>query len=600
MKLNSKAKENAHSIRNYLFMLRFVMKHAPLLLIALLFFDVLSNLPWLLSNVVLLKYIIDVVTQGTDLYRIAIACLLFAAVVIIGNLGNTVFYEIYRPRMAEKLHYKLYSQIYEKAAKMDFQSYDNPEFYNDFVLAMNTMSSRVDDIMSDTQDFFTHTVSIVSITAVILTIDPVCFIFIAICVGIMVPLGRQIAKVNLEKKTVMTPLDRKNLYFSRVFYLQDYAKELRLNPAGKMIERRYDSNLLDRIFTVSPFLKKQCALYFSQESLPMTLLICLGVTLYMGYKAIVTKEVGLGSFAATFNGVSSVSASVFAMTSWFAIGVRENGLYVEKYKKFMAAEEQIKDGDIVKKFDKPVTIKLENVSFTYPNCEQPTLKNINLEIKPYQKIALVGYNGAGKTTLTNLILRLYDVTQGKITVDGKDIKDWNVRSYHSNYAAVFQDFSLFGATLGENVAMKENPDKARVMQALKESSFNKEVENGADTILLREFDDNGLSLSGGEGQKVAVARAFYKDCPFAILDEPSANLDPVSEYSLNEAMSRAAQDKTVIFISHRLSTTVMADVIYMLENGEIVESGTHEELMAMNGKYAYMFNLQAEKYKEEQ
>ena len=598
--MKSNAKENAHSIRNYLFMLGFVMKNAPLLLISLLFFDVLSNLPWLLSNVVLLKYIIDVVTQGTDLYRIAVACIAFAVVVVIGNFGNTVFYEIYRPRMAEKLHFKLYSQIYEKAAKMDFQSYDDPAFYNDFVLAMNTMSTRVDDIMADTQDFFTHMVSIISITAVILTIDPVCFIFIAICVGIMVPLGRQIAKVNLEKKMVMTPLDRKNLYFSRVFYLQDYAKELRLNPAGEMIERRYNNNLIDRILTISPFLKKQCALYFCQESLPMTLLICLGVTLYMGYKAIVTKEVGLGSFAATFNGVSSVSASVFAMTSWFAIGVRENGLYVEKYKKFMAAEEKIKDGDIVKKFDKPVTIKLENVSFTYPNCEKPTLKNINLEIKPYQKIALVGYNGAGKTTLTNLILRLYDVTDGKITVDGKDIRDWNVRSYHSNYAAVFQDFSLFGATVGENVAMKDNPDKARVMKALQESSFSKELEKGADTILLREFDDSGLSLSGGEGQKVAVARAFYKDCPFAILDEPSANLDPVSEYSLNEAMSRAAQDKTVIFISHRLSTTVMADVIYMLENGEIVESGTHEELMAMNGKYAYMFNLQAEKYKDEQ
>ena len=192
------------------------------------------------------------------------------------------------------------------------------------------------------------------------------------------------------------------------------------------------------------------------------------------------------------------------------------------------------------------------------------------------------------------MLRLYDVTDGAITVDGMNIKDWNIRSYHENYAAVFQDFSLFGATLGENVAMKENPDIEKVMAALKESSFSKDLPDGADSILLREFDESGISLSGGEAQKVAVARAFYKDCPFAILDEPSANLDPVSEYALNEAMSRAAQDKTVIFISHRLSTTVMADVIYMLENGEIVESGTHEELMAKNGKYAYMFNLQAE------
>lgn len=598
MKKNKKD-EKAHSFKNYLFMLKFVMKNSPGLLFSLMFFDVLSNLPWILSNVVLLKYIIDVVTSGVDLYRIAVACIIFAVVVVLGNLGNTLFYEVYRPQQAEKLYYKLYSMIYEKAAKMDFQAYDDPEFYNDFVLAMNTMSDRVNSILSTSQDFVTHTVSIISITAVIVTIDPVCFIFIALCVGIMVPVGRLIAKVNVEKKKVMTPLDRKNLYFSRVFYLQDYAKELRLNPAGEMIERRYNKNIVDRIFTISPFLKKQWILYFSQESLPMTLLICLGVTLYMGYKAIVTKEIGLGSFAATFNGVSSVSNSVFAMTSWFALSVRENGLYVEKYKKFMSAEEKIKDGDIIKKFDKPVPIKLENVSFTYPGCDKPTLKNINLEIKPRQKIALVGYNGAGKTTLTNLILRLYDVTEGKITVDGQNIKDWKLRSYHDNFAAVFQDFSLFGATLGENVAMSENPDKEKVLHALKESSFTKQLDNGVDSILLREFDDEGVSLSGGEAQKVAVARAFYKDCPFAILDEPSANLDPVSEYSLNEAMSRAAENKTVIFISHRLSTTVMADVIYMLENGEIVESGSHEELMAKNGKYAYMFNLQAEKYKEE-
>ncbi len=597
--MKNKKTESSHSIRNYWFMIKFVSKHCPWILPSMILADLLSTLPWILSNVVLLKYIIDVVTEGKDLFRIAVACIAFASVVVIGNFLNTLFYEIALPLQKEKLHYKLYSQIYEKASRMDFESYDNPEFYNDFVLAMNTMSDRVESILTSTRNLITELVSIISITAVILTIDPMCFIFIAACVGIMVPIGRLIAKVNVNKKEAMTPLDRKNLYFSRVFYLQDYAKELRLNPAGEMIERRYKKNIVDRLFTISPYLKRQWQLYFCQESLPLTILICFGVTLYMGYRTIVTKDIGLGSFAATFNGVSAVSNSVFALTSWFAITFRENGLYVEKFKKFMSAKEKIKDGEITKKFKKPPVIKLDNVSFTYPGNDKPTLKNINLEIKPYQKIALVGYNGAGKTTLTNLLLRLYDVTDGAITVDGMNIKDWNIRSYHENYAAVFQDFSLFGATLGENVAMKENPDVEKVMAALKESSFNKELPNGADSILLREFDESGVSLSGGEAQKIAVARAFYKDCPFAILDEPSANLDPVSEYALNEAMSRAAQDKTVIFISHRLSTTVMADVIYMLENGEIVESGTHEELMAKNGKYAYMFNLQAEKYKEE-
>ncbi len=598
MNKKDKTAEKSHSIKNYIYMLGFITKNSPFLLFTYVLADILTNLPWILSNVVLLKYIIDVVTQGRDYSRIFVALAVFAAAIVFGNLFNTIVYEIFLPRQKEKLYYKLYSAIYEKAAKMDFSSYDDPDFYNDFVLAMNSMSDRTESVISSTQRIFSNLFSIFTITAVIVTIDPVCFIFIAACVAMMVPLGRVIAKVNVGKKQAMTPLDRKNLYFSRVFYLQDYAKELRLNPAGEMIERRYVGNIYDRLKTIAPYLWKQCMLYFSQESLPLTILISFGVTLYMGYKAIVTKEVSMGDFAATFNGVSVVSNSAFALTTWFAITFRENGLYVEKFKRFMSAEEKIKDGTLEKRLEKPETIRLENVSLTYPGNSEPTLKNINLEIKPYQKIALVGYNGAGKTTLTNLLLRLYDVTDGKITVGGTDIREWKIKSYHDNYAAVFQDFSLFGATVGENVAMNDKPDSARVEAALRESSFGKKLPDGTDTVLLREFDENGLSLSGGEGQKVAVARAFYKDCPFAILDEPSANLDPVSEYALNEAMSRAAQDKTVIFISHRLSTTVMADVIYMLENGEIVESGSHEELMAKNGKYAYMFRLQAEKYKE--
>ncbi len=597
-KKTKKNNETSNTLRNNLYMLGFIAKNAPGLLFFYIFFDVLSNVPWILSNVVLLKYIIDVVTSGVDYYRAAVACGIFALIVIIGTVGSTVFYEIFLPKQRERLNFKLYSQIYEKAAKMDFEAYDNPAYYNDLVLAMTSMNERVERVLSDAQDITRLLTSIISITAVIASIDPLCLVFIFLCVAIMIPIGRLIAKVNVKRTEAMTPLDRKNLYFSRVFYLQDYAKELRLNPAGEMIERRYTKNITDRIVTIAPFLRKQWQLYFCQEALPMTLLVYLGIALYMGYKAIVTKEITLGEFAATFNGANAVSRCVFDLTSWFSINLRENGLYVEKFRKFMSAKEKIISGENKTVFDKPATIKLENVSFTYPGNDKPTLKNINLEIKPYQKIALVGYNGAGKTTLTNLLLRLYDVTEGKITVDGKNIKEWDIPSYHANYAAVFQDFSLFGATIGENVAMNDKPDKERVLAALKESSFNKELKNGTDTILLREFDDNGLSLSGGEGQKVAVARAFYKKCPFAILDEPSANLDPVSEYALNDAMSRAAADKTVIFISHRLSTTVMADVIYMLENGEIVESGSHEELMALGGKYAELFELQSKYYKK--
>jgi ATP-binding cassette subfamily B protein len=594
MKNNKKEKTN--TIKNNIYMLKFIFKHTPFMAFGYLFFDVLANLPWTLSNVVLLKYIIDVATEGRDYYRVAVALGLFVVFVVITNLLTTLFYEISMPKQKEKLYFAVYKTIYQKAAKMDYEAYDNPEFYNDLVLAMNSMNSRAYSVLADIQEVLTNVISVLTIGAVIVSIDPICLLFVMVCVGIMTPIGRLIAKVNVERTEAMTPLDRKNLYFSRVFYLQDYAKELRLSRAGEMVERRYNQNIFDRIKTISPYLAKQWKLYFCQESLPMTLLIYLGITLLMGYKALVTKEVTMGDFAATFNGATSISTSVFALTSHIAINVRENGLYVEKFRRFMNAKEKMISGTKTTVFENPPVIKFENVSFKYPGTEKYVLRNINLEISPYKKIAFVGYNGAGKTTLTNLLLRLYDVTEGAITIDGVNIKEWDIKSYHKNFAAVFQDFSLFGATLGENVSMDDCPEKEKVEEAVKAADFERKLPKGTDSILLREFDDEGVSLSGGEAQKIAIARAFYKNCSFAILDEPSANLDPVAEYALNQSMTKAANDKTVLFISHRLSTTVMADEIYMLEKGQIIEHGSHEELMELDGKYAYMFKLQAEKY----
>ena len=589
-------KSKANTIQNNIYMLKFIFRHTPFMACGYLFFDVLSNLPWTLSNVVLLKYIIDVAEEGKDYYRVAIALGLFVGFVLITNLLTTLFYEISMPKQKEKLYFAVYKTIYEKAAKMDYEAYDNPEFYNDLVLAMTSMNSRAYSVLADTQDVLTNVIGVLTIGAVIVSIDPICLVFVALCVAIMTPIGRKIAKVNVERTEAMTPLDRKNLYFSRVFYLQDYAKELRLSKAGKMVESRYNQNIFDRIKTISPYLTKQWKLYFCQDSLPMTLIIYFGITMLMGYKALVTKEVGMGDFAATFNGAASISTSVFALTSQLAINVRENALYVEKFRSFMNAKEKMVSGTKTTVFEKPPVIKFENVSFKYPGTEKYVLRNINLEISPYKKVALVGYNGAGKTTLTNLLLRLYDVTDGAITIDGVNIKEWDIKEYHKNFAAVFQDFSLFGATLGENVSMDAKPDKERVEEAVKAADFNRTLPDGTDSILLREFDDEGVSLSGGEAQKIAIARAFYKNCAFAILDEPSANLDPVAEYALNQSMTKAANDKTVLFISHRLSTTIMADEIYMLEKGEIIEHGSHEELMKLDGKYAYMFRLQAEKY----
>ncbi len=256
---------------------------------------------------------------------------------------------------------------------------------------------------------------------------------------------------------------------------------------------------------------------------------------------------------------------------------------------------------------KPVTegsggLSIEHVDFGYLPGQQ-VLKDVSFAVKPGQKIALVGYNGSGKTTLVKLLLRLYDPDGGKICYHGRDIRDYQVMAYRRSIGSVFQDFKLYAATLKENVLM-DAADESReesfcVEQALYDAHFMLEdnrLSYQIETPLTTEFEKDGVNLSGGEAQKVAIARTLYRKQNMIIMDEPSSALDPLAEYRLNQELNEIARDKTVIFISHRLSTVRDADCIYMMENGRIVESGTHEALLAEDGKYAAMWKVQAGLY----
>jgi ATP-binding cassette subfamily B protein len=246
-------------------------------------------------------------------------------------------------------------------------------------------------------------------------------------------------------------------------------------------------------------------------------------------------------------------------------------------------------------------MELKDVSFAYGDKTEMLLKDISMHIKPGEKIALVGYNGAGKTTLVKLLMRLYDVKSGAILADGTDIRKYDVAKYRDTIGTVFQDFQIFAGNVKENVMLNvdDDCDEVHITQALTDSGLMSRINrmpNGLDTELTTEFSKEGVNLSGGEAQKLAIARVFYKDAGLMILDEPSSALDPIAEYQLNHAMLTATKDKTVIFISHRLSTTRIADRIIMLEDGRIVEQGSHEELLAKNGKYAQMWKVQAGAY----
>jgi ATP-binding cassette subfamily B protein len=317
----------------------------------------------------------------------------------------------------------------------------------------------------------------------------------------------------------------------------------------------------------------------------------------------VEQSISLGDFAASVGGTWTLFWQLNNLLDYFT-KLKGHSLYAKRLRKFLGSEPTVKNADSARDVSAFERLTLKNVNFNYPGAEGEALSGIDLEIKKNEKIALVGYNGAGKTTLIKLIMRLYDPAGGVVEWNGVDLKMLDLAKYRRQFGTVFQDFQTFAVSVGENVKgdVVHEKDHEGIIQALEKSGFSEKLASmpkGIKTELTKEFDSEGVNLSGGESQKIAIARAFMKNPDIIILDEPSSALDPVSEYELNQTMMSAAFDKTVIFISHRLSTTIMADCIYMLDNGRIIERGSHKKLMEQNGKYAEMFWMQAQKYQDD-
>ena len=339
------------------------------------------------------------------------------------------------------------------------------------------------------------------------------------------------------------------------------------------------------------------------RDLSSSVLINVGIITLLVYKIMVEQSISLGDFTASIGGTWTLFWQLNNLLDYFT-KLKGHSMYAERLKKFLGYEPKIKDNENAESVPAFHSLTLNNVGFTYPGTEKQVLKNLSLHIGKGEKIALVGYNGAGKSTLIKLLMRLYDPSSGSIDWNGTDIRDLKVKEYYRKFGTVFQDFQIFSVSVAENVKadIVSESDRDNISAALERSGLSHkiaELPDGIDTEVTKEFSKDGVNFSGGERQKLAIARAFMKDADLIILDEPSSALDPMSEYELNQTMMEAANDKTVIFISHRLSTTIMADRIYMLDSGELIEEGSHDELMAKNGKYAEMFRVQAEKYQKD-
>ena len=447
--------------------------------------------------------------------------------------------------------------------------------------------------------FFTNLFQLAGYTYIIASLHPLVIAFILAVIGTNTLITRKLNKIGYEYDPLITKFSRRYSYIYGTMVSFSVGKEVRINGASKWLRKKFDKETDEYMKSLRANENKK----LPYDILTMVVGLVQTVVIY-GYCAYLAISGGItvGSFSVFLGAVTAFTGSFTGFIGRFS-GLALLSKYVDDYKEFLtytkhngAERETVCGSDPTEgKFD----IEFQNVSFMYPNTDRYVLRNVNIKIRSGERLSVVGYNGAGKSTFIKLICRLYEPTEGKILIGGVDISTIDLADYREMLSVVFQDFQLFWLTIRDNIVMDREYDKVRLDDAIEKSGLGERIallENGVETELWRLFDESGVEFSGGEGQKVACARAYYKDAPVVILDEPTASLDPIAETRLYERFNNIIGNKTSIYISHRLASVKFCDSIAVFADGELVERGTHRELMDANGIYAEMFRKQAHYY----
>lgn len=557
----------------------------------------------IILNMVLPMFLIDELTGGRDVKKL----ILFGTCIVANNVIMTFITDSlqkYRDVKDEWVQNVMVEKLGERIMNLEYSYLENT-YYLDLkeraIFAVQNQSAIV-AIITLIANTVQGVITLAGLMVILFTLGPVLMTAIAIGVVLMILIVKAASGTMVALMNRIIPINRIFGYYAGVAADKPAQKDLRLYHMDKLVTekiRQSNETTCDE-FDVA---NRKMGLANGANGV-ITEFISAFTYGYVGIRTISDmfgSRITLGSLTMYVSSAITFSSTIIQFGENL-IGLWQNSQFLVPYQEFMALkEETIEDGGVPMD-DIVETLEFRNVSFTYPKAEKPVLKNVSFAVKKGEKISIVGLNGAGKSTLVKLICRMYKADSGEILVNGRDIYDYDYLSYMNVISAVFQDYKLFNFTIEENISCRESgADENRVNYLIDEVGMREKIDTlpeGIHSRFGKEYDEDGVELSGGQGQKIAIARALYKKASMVILDEPASALDPIAESEIYEKFNSLVEDKTAIYISHRMSSSVFCDRILIIDGGTVSDFDTHENLMKKTDSLYYkLFTSQAENYK---
>lgn len=567
----------------------------------------LSFIPRIILNVFLPlaliyypKLLIDLImNKNSDTQILSVIAVYSLILVIAGIVQECVAAKFNSVRYTFAIMYQDLCDI--KFKSMDYENTENPK-----VLDMKTHTysgSMAAENMAETiNDFLINMLGIFTYGSIIILINPLILVLLIVSTAIKYFMMSYVRKWNDKNRDNWTHLDRRIAYLFNVSQDYDRAKDIRIYKMKSWLESltQYYQNL--RMGWSKKSWNKSMLSSFVDGLLRFIRDgVAYAVLIYM----LLNNKVEVGTFVFYFGAIAGFSGWLSSIIGQYN-SIASYSTDINRLRIFLEVEDKFNHSKGLPLPDKsqiPYSIEMKNISYIYPGNDTPVINNMSLTINAGEKLAIVGLNGAGKTTFVKLLCGLYYPTSGDIIINGKNAKSYNINEYYTQFAVVFQEINIIPVTIARFVSGSgENVDRDKVLKSLSLVGLDnamRKLPNGIDTTLVKGIYDDGIDLSGGEKQKLVLARALYKDAPVIILDEPTAALDPIAESELYQKYSDITDGKTSIYISHRLASTRFCNRIIFMQNGHIAECGSHDELMKKNGLYANMFNIQGHYYKED-